>query len=84
MGDLSKARGISPKERELLGYVKRLTLEPAKTTDLDVEALRKVGWTDDQIFETTFTTALFAFFNRMAEGFGLGYDARGWMPPKTL
>jgi alkylhydroperoxidase family enzyme len=83
LGEISKAKGLSPKERELLGYVKRLTLEPAKNSDVDVEALRKAGWTDDQIFEATFITALFAFFNRMAEGFGLGYDLRGWLPPKT-
>jgi alkylhydroperoxidase family enzyme len=79
---VSKAKGLTPKELALLSFVKRLTLEPAKTTDLDVEALRKVGWTDDQIFEANFITALFAFFNRMAEGFGLGYDLRGWLPPK--
>ncbi|WP_369016174.1 carboxymuconolactone decarboxylase family protein, partial [Armatimonas sp.] len=65
-GDLTKAKGLAPKERELLGFVKRLTLEPAKVSDIDVEALRKVGWTDEQIFEATFDTALFAFFNRMA------------------
>ncbi|WP_395094979.1 carboxymuconolactone decarboxylase family protein [Armatimonas sp.] len=81
-GDLTKAKGLAPKERELLGFVKRLTLEPAKVSDLDVEALRKAGWTDEQIFEATFDTALFAFFNRMADAFGLDYDPRGWAPPK--
>jgi alkylhydroperoxidase family enzyme len=70
------------KERVLLQYVKVLTLEPAKVTDQDVVRLRKVGWTDDQIAEASFDTALFAFFNRMAEAYGLDYGDRGWFPPE--
>ncbi|MCX6367886.1 MAG: hypothetical protein NTX57_14450 [Armatimonadetes bacterium] len=82
MGEPEKAKGLAPKERELLKFVKRLTLEPAKTSDLDIEALRKAGWTDEQIFEAAFDTALFAFFNRMADAYGLGYEKSGWLPPK--
>lgn len=81
MAEPEKAKGLAPKERELLKFVKRLTLEPSKVSDPDVEALRKAGWNDDQIFEAAFDTALFAFFNRMADAFGLGYDPRGWLPP---
>ena len=83
LGDPSKAKGLAPKERELLSFVKRLTLEPAKVSDPDIETLRKVGWSDEQIFEAAFDTALFAFFNRMADAYGLGYEASGWVPPKT-
>ncbi len=79
-GTAEKA-AVSRKERVLLDYVKVLTLEPAKVRDTHVEALRKEGWTDEQIFEASFITALFAFFNRMADAYGLDYPAGGWLPP---
>ncbi|MFN3653348.1 MAG: carboxymuconolactone decarboxylase family protein [Armatimonadota bacterium] len=78
--DLENAK-LPEKERALLDFVKVLTLEPAKTQDSHVERLRKVGYTDEQIFEASFITALFAFFNRMADAYGLDYPANGWMPP---
>lgn len=68
------------KELALLDYVKVLTLEPANVKDAHVERLRKVGWTDEQVFEASFITALFAFFNRMADAYGLDYPPNGWLP----
>lgn len=68
------------KELALLDYVKVLTLEPANVRDTHVERLRKLGWTDEQVFEASFITALFAFFNRMADAYGLDYPANGWFP----
>jgi alkylhydroperoxidase family enzyme len=73
---------LPEKERVLLEYVKVLTLKPAGVTDELVDRLRKVGWTDDQIGEASFNTSLFAFFNRMAEAYGLDYAERGWFPPE--
>lgn len=72
---------LPEKERVLLEYVKVLTLKPAAVTDQLVGRLRKVGWTEDEISEASFNTALFAFFNRMAEAYGLDYADRGWFPP---
>ncbi|HEU4751784.1 MAG TPA: peroxidase [Armatimonadota bacterium] len=78
-GDVDGAQ-LSDKERALMEYVKVLTLEPAKVRDTDVERLRKAGWKDEEIFEASFITALFAFFNRMADAYGLDYPASGWLP----
>ena len=72
---------VSEKERVLLDYVKVLTLEPASVRDTHVAGLRQAGWTDEQIFEASFITALFAFFNRMADAHGLDYPTGGWFPP---
>lgn len=80
-GQAEKAK-LPEKERALLAYVKTLTLTPARVTDGQVEALRKVGWSEDEIGEASFITALFAFFNRMAEAYGLDYAERGWFPPE--
>lgn len=58
-------------ERALLRFVEVVTKHAYKTTDEDVEALRALGWTDPQIAECVYITALFAFFNRVADAFGL-------------
>jgi alkylhydroperoxidase family enzyme len=67
----SEAAVSSAKERALLAFVKTLTLTPAAVTDEQIAGLRKAGWRDEQIFEAAFDTALFAFFNRIAETYGL-------------
>lgn len=51
--------------------VRRVTLEAYKTTDADVERLRALEWSDAQIAECVYITAMFAFFNRVADAFGL-------------
>lgn len=78
-GELDKAK-LDPKERALLDYVEVLTLRPAQISDALVEGLRKKGWKDEEIFEGTFVTAIFAFFNRMSDAFGLDYAPGGWRP----
>lgn len=42
-----------------------------RTTGDDVQKLRDHGWTEDQIAETVYVTAMFAFFNRVADAFGV-------------
>tara|TARA_B110000014_G_C20103818_1_gene580021 strand:- start:1265 stop:1564 length:300 start_codon:yes stop_codon:yes gene_type:complete len=83
-GDLENA-AIDQSQRRLLEFVKKLTLEPAGTTDAEVEALRETGWTDPQIAEAVYVTALFAFFNRVADAFGLanpGYREQDTPPAR--
>lgn len=69
-GDLAAAP-VSDAERVLLGFVRLLTEHAYRTTDADVEELRTSGWTDAQIAEAVYITSLFAFFNRVADAFGL-------------
>ena len=52
-------------------FVEIVTKHAYKTTDDDVQALRDLGWTDPQIAEAVYVTAMFAFFNRVADAFGL-------------
>ena len=73
---------IDPKDRELLKYVKLLTLSPADVTDADVQAMREVGWTDEQIWEASLEVSIFSLLNRMSDAYGLDYPSGGWMPPK--
>lgn len=62
---------VSTAERALLRFVEIVTKHAYKTTDADVQTLRDVGWTDPQIAECVYITAMFAFFNRVADAFGL-------------
>ena len=69
-GDLESA-GVTDAERALLELVRTVTLHAYKTTDADVQRLRDAGWTDPQIGEAVYIAAIFAFFNRVADAFGL-------------
>jgi alkylhydroperoxidase family enzyme len=74
---------VSDAERSLLRFVELLTLHASKATDADVEALRALGWTEPQIAECVYITALFAFFNRVADAFGLEDPNYFDQPPQS-
>ena len=69
-GNLDEA-GLSPAERALLDYVTKVTEAAYRTTNEDVKGLRDHGWTEPQIAEAVYITAMFAFFNRVADAFGI-------------
>jgi alkylhydroperoxidase family enzyme len=69
-GDLPAAP-VTPAERALLELVELLTKHAYRCQDEDVAKLRAAGWSDPQIAEAVYVTALFAFFNRVADAFGL-------------
>jgi alkylhydroperoxidase family enzyme len=75
-GNLDNA-GLSAKERTLLDYVKKVTEAAPRTTPEDVQQLRNAGWTEPQIAEAVYITAMFAFFNRVADAFGI--SAQGYL-----
>ena len=69
-GKLDEA-GLTPAERVLLEYVELITRAAYKSTPDDVQKLRDAGWSEDQIAEAVYVTAMFAFFNRVADAFGV-------------
>jgi alkylhydroperoxidase family enzyme len=82
-GDLDAAP-VSDAERVLLRYVELITRHAWRATADDAQRLREAGWTDAQIAEAVYVTAMFAFFNRVADAFGLvdpQYDTLGPAPP---
>ena len=60
-----------PKEEALLGFAKLLTKTPAACDEEAIAELRSVGWCDAEIAEAVYVVAMFAFFNRVADAFGL-------------
>ena len=68
----------------LLEYVELVTEAAYRTTSADVQKLRDAGWKEDQIAEAVYVTALFAFFNRVADAFGVpsqNYLSTGKLTP---
>jgi alkylhydroperoxidase family enzyme len=59
---------------ELFRFAGKLTRQPADMEKGDVERLREVGWTDDQILETVLVASLYACANRFSAGVGLVAD----------
>jgi alkylhydroperoxidase family enzyme len=76
--------GLTLAERHLLDYVKLITDAAYRSTADDVQKLRDSGWSEDQLAEAVYITALFAFFNRVANAFGVpaqNYLATGKLTP---
>ena len=63
--------GLTPAERVLLDYVELITNAAYRSTAKDVQKLRDARWSEEQISEAVYVTAMFAFFNRVADAFGV-------------
>jgi uncharacterized peroxidase-related enzyme len=72
---------VTDAELALLRLVEKITLHPYRVTDEDVEQLRLLGWTDPQVAEMVYVTAMFAFFNRVADSFGIRSQGYGGPQP---
>ncbi|MGZ4789484.1 MAG: carboxymuconolactone decarboxylase family protein [Terriglobales bacterium] len=67
-----------------MDYVELVTRAAYRSTHEDVQKLRDAGWTENQISEAVYITAMFAFFNRVADAFGIppqNYLQTGKMTP---
>lgn len=69
-GDLDAA-DLDTKHRKLLDFVETITRHAYKVTDEMVQGLRDEGWTDEQIAEAAYDTALFNLFTRLADTFAI-------------
>ena len=70
---------LSDVDRALVGWCYKLTLTPQEMTEADLEPLRAQGLSDRAIHDAAQVVALFAYFNRLADGLGvrLGDDDTG-------
>ncbi|MCS7173527.1 MAG: peroxidase-related enzyme [Armatimonadetes bacterium] len=64
---------VEPKERAMLDFAVKLTVEPYGMIEEDVETLRRAGWSDEDILDIAQVAAMFNFTNRLA-------NALGWIP----
>jgi uncharacterized peroxidase-related enzyme len=78
--DLSKV-SLSPKDRTMLHYAVKLTKNPSKMSQTDIEKLRRVGFNDEDILNINLITSYFNFVNRIALGLGVKFtpeEAKGY------
>jgi uncharacterized peroxidase-related enzyme len=61
---------VEPRERAMLDYAVKLTGESSACTRDDLEALRDVGWSDEDILDIAEVAAMFNYTNRLASGLG--------------
>lgn len=64
---------ITPKQRAMLDYAVRITVASHEIEEKDIAALRKAGWTNEDISDIAETASSFNYSNRMA-------NALGWVP----
>lgn len=65
---------LEPAVRGLLDYAVKLTCTPSACSQVDVDGLRTLGWTDAQIHNAALVAAYFNFINRVAEGLGVDLE----------
>jgi uncharacterized peroxidase-related enzyme len=54
-----------------LEFAEKLTLSPAEMVEEDVEELRRLGLDDGAIHDVVQVTALFNYYDRLADGLGI-------------
>jgi uncharacterized peroxidase-related enzyme len=64
------AAPVEPRVREMLDYALKLTLRPTEMTEADVDRLRSVGFSDEDVMDIAEVTGMFNLTNRMASGLG--------------
>lgn len=62
---------LSPADRAMLDFAIKLTHTPAAMRREDIEILRQVGFDDVAIHDIVQVTALFNYYNRLADGLGI-------------
>lgn len=66
-----ESAGLSDKRTAMLRYAAKLTLDPARVTESDVESLRAAGFSDLDILHIAEVTGYYAYANRIADGLGI-------------
>jgi len=70
MQDYRRAE-LTVADRAMLDYAAKLTRTPSEMTADDIETLRGQGFDDDGINEIVHITALFNYYDRLADGLGI-------------
>ena len=64
-------RDVSELAENLHDYVSKVALHAYRTTDSDIEQLKKAGYFEDAIFEITLCAAMGVGLSRMERGFAM-------------
>lgn len=62
---------IDGKLKPVLRYVQKLTETPSRMLQADADAVFEAGWDEDSFHFATMICALFNFYNRLIDGYGV-------------
>ena len=82
---------LDPQTRGMLDFASKLTRDPGSMQEPDIQQLRELGLSDEQILSVVLITCTFNFMTRLADGLGVGVLPErqecvvGWLvgPAKT-
>ncbi len=66
-----RSADLTESDRGMLDFVEKLTREPGRVLAEDLDRLRALGFDDSTIHDIVQVTALFAYYNRLADGLGV-------------
>jgi SAM-dependent methyltransferase len=66
-----RAAGLTPSEVVLLDYAVKLTKDPRAVGRGDLDALRRAGYSDEQLVDAVHCIGYFNFINRVLDGLGV-------------
>jgi uncharacterized peroxidase-related enzyme len=62
---------VDDRLKPVLRYVKKLTETPSRMVQADANAIFEAGWDEDSFHFTVMICALFNFYNRLIDGYGV-------------
>ncbi len=68
--DINGSTLIDDKTKHILRFAEKITHHAYKVTESEVQALRDIGCSDEEILESIAVTSLFNFMDRMADALG--------------
>lgn len=63
--------GLTTREVSLLDFACKLTRQPSTVQREDLDALRQLGFTDEQLVDAVHCISYFNFINRVLDGLGV-------------
>ena len=68
--------GLDEKTRAMLDYAVKITKTPVECDETDIEKLRALGFSVDDVYDVITTASVYNYNNRVAEAAGHIPDAR--------
>ncbi len=68
--DIDGSSLIDNKTKQLLHFSAKITRHAYKVTESDIQSLKDIGCSEEEIFEAVAVTALFNYMDRMADALG--------------
>ena len=68
--DVDNTNLIDDKTKHILRFAEKITFHAYKVVQSDIQALRDIGCSEEEIFESIAVTSLINFMDRMADALG--------------